>query len=262
MRHHSLHVACAAMLLTLAFSIQASGQIDPSVGRALSLQLGNAEEQYHALKDREKSLSLPDRFLGTYEWKLIESNMDDCQSIILTARQQIHFLNYENAKQGLSKLEPLFEATKAILDEDARFSGNELRGVSVLDDNYAPTASLPNLQGPALRAAIGSEISFAQRVIGKSRVIDIDYAVALNGFPPAFGANIACFDAKKRFILRGVEIVKQLGNDDRRTPTSSESYFAIAKDELRLLHYKNAHDLASYAFTAGQEILSKCQASR
>jgi len=242
--------------------MHASGQIDPSVGRALSLQLENAEQRYDALKVREKSLSLPDRFIGTYESRLIGSNMDDCESIIVTARQQIHLLNYENAKQGLSKLEPLFDATSAMLDEDARSSGNELRRVSVLDDNYAPTASLPNLQGPALRAAIGSEVSFAQRVVNKSRVSDIDYAVALNGFSPAFNANIACFDAKKRFILQGVEIVKQLENDDRRAPTSSESYFAIAKDELRLLHYKNAHNLASYAFTAGQEILSKCQASR
>ena len=186
MKHSSMIMACATVLMSFVSGIQARGQIDPNVGRSLSQQLENAEQIYRSLEEREKSLSTPDRFIGTYESKLIENNTDDCQSIIVSAKQEIYSLNYGNAKKELSKFERLVEATQTMLDEDAKFSGKDLRKVSVLDDGYAPEASLPKLQGPALRATIASEISFAQRTITRSGLTEIDYAVTLADLPPSY----------------------------------------------------------------------------
>jgi len=236
---------------------QTRAPIDPNIGRSLSQELTSARQRYRTLQDREKILSPPDRLIGTYESQLIAKNMNDCDELLLNIDQQIHFLNYDNAKRDFAQLYPLFQATKTMLEEDALISGIELKRVSILDDGYAPLQSLPDLRGPALRAAIASEVSFAERLIRKTGVSEIDYVFAFSNLPRA---TTACSEVKDEFMRKGTDYGMKFNPDDQHYVSSPESYFSMANNELRLLHYSNAHELARYAYSEGQKILSICPA--
>ena len=247
---------CAVLILTLASRARANGQVDPEAGRSLSAQLAAEEQVFQALVSQNKAFGLGGKG-SSYEFLLVSRNMVECDSLIRSARAEIYALNYENARRILARFQVVSQATKTMFDEDALIPPPEFRRESVIDDGDAPAESLPDLKGPVLRAAIGSEISFSERLIRRAGVNTDGFVVAT--FPN--GRRTTCSDAQDKFTLEAIAAEKRLDYFARYQRASPDTYFSMANAELRLLHYSTAHELAYTALSIGQTILSVCSAA-
>jgi len=250
----SVILICVAASLPLVSCAQDNGQVDPEIGRELSQRFKSQQQQFQTLSARFSIFSMQRPNNETYDYRILSGNIGECRLLVDKIRNEIFTLNYETATRDQARLGELIRATKIILDEDASIPGPALKTESVLDGNYAPQPSIPDLRGPALRAAIASELSFAFRVLAKARV-PAPFAGA--GPTPQLNAT-PCSDARDQFVARELETEKRLGYSDSGDFGEPNSYFSMAHSELGLLHYSAVHEMAAKAYGEGQKILSIC----
>jgi hypothetical protein len=257
MKRFSSVVICVVALFLTASWIQANSQVDPEVGRRLSQQFKSDQQRLLVLKDRVNDLSMKRPYNKTYDYQIVSSNIGDCNQLTDVLRNEIYALNYDKAAQNLIELENLMRATKTILEEDASLSALELKKESVFDEYYAPTTALPRLRGPALRAVIASEISFAERVLVKTRVPNPSVG---DGTPQGVNAT-PCEIARNQLVMQEVEMEKMHGYSNLDEFNQTNMFFPIAIRELRHLHYSIAHELANKVYIDSQNILIACSTS-
>jgi TonB family protein len=254
MKYIAAVVAVSLAFLPPAFCALASGQVDPAIARSLSQRFSSDERQFRAVSGRLNTLSMRGSFNRSYDNSIASGNIRQCVPLLDNLRSEIYALAYEKAAVDLNRLESLIRATDKIIDEDVSLSGPELARQSVLDPDLAPSETTPNLQGPALRAAIGGEITFAERVHARARIPG-----PFAGSAPSSGVNATpCSDAKDHLVSEELEMEGKLGYTSSSDFGGPNSFYSMARNELGLLHYKTAHDLASKAYVGGQKVLTIC----
>ena len=228
----------------------ADGQVDPEVGRKLSQRLVSDEQQFHIIRDRYKAL-IKQGFYGVYDSVVVQRNFEDCVSMFELAGTQITDFDFKWADQHLSHAEAVMQATQKILDEDASTTIAELKKDSILNEYPSYLSSNEDflkLRGPALRAAIASEIQFAERVIRKAHVGNLGDVYYHENAP---STRTVCSDAKDQFILREADVAHGFGYLSWVQGSPGGAQLTVANIELRLLHYSTAHELARKALDIG-----------
>jgi len=249
----------AAVLISLFALIQPTfsqtgAQVDPEIGRMLSARVRTDEPRFQSLRVHVKALGMQRPYNNTYDYRVLSIDISSSGLLLDEAKNEIFALSYDDAANHLKKLEGTMSAIKAILGEDSSMPGTELERQSVLDENYAPRKDLPSLRGPALRAAIASEISFDQRLFVKAHI-----PTQFNEIAPDHGQEATpCTDARDRLVAQEIMVERSLGYSYPSALGEPNSFFSMLDSELHLLHYAKAHELASKAYDEGQRILALC----
>lgn len=231
-----------------------ASQVDPQLGSQLSQEFSVEEQQITVLNSRLNALSTNRQYNKTYDFHLVSGNLFDSHILVDQIRNDIYSLNYDKAGTKLGILQTLIRATATILDEDTSLPEPNLERESIFDQNRAPSESIPASRGPALRAAIGSELSFSERLLAKAGVLS-----PFAGSVPSHGPNATpCTDAQDRLAALELKMEKDRGYSDTGDFGERNSFFAMAITELRLLHYPVAHEMALKTYVEGQRILSIC----
>lgn len=97
-----------------------------------------------------------DYFSKSYDYTIASDNSRQCSRLIDVLRNEVYVMQFEAAQKNLNHLEDLLNATTTILDEDSQIPSAQLARDSVLDIDYVPRETMPDLRGPALRAARAS----------------------------------------------------------------------------------------------------------
>jgi TonB family protein len=229
-------------------------QVNPQIGKRLSQRFSVEEQRGGALSNRLNSFSTNRQYSKTYDFQLASQNLFDCQLLVGQIRSDVYSLDYDKAAVKLDRLQLLNRATTTILNEDESLPISSLVRESALDENYAPSETTPTLQGPALRAAIGSELSFSERLLNKARV-----GSPFAGTARSHGQDATpCTDAEDQMVAQELQVEKGRGYTDSGDFFERNSFFSMVAIELRLLHYEFAHEMALKTFVEGQKILSLC----